>query len=366
MKPKRIVLALGGNALGENLPEQMKAVKRTVKTIADLLEEGHQMVITHGNGPQVGMINMAMTMLSRGIESELGGVVQETTWSVEGDELVFHLGKPGRAFDLSTVKSGILAHFSSGDTTPLELTAETTDPAAVDLEQVHSEVCTEVSNASLDPETFEITPSVTGLDFEISTASAALEGAAWGSDVSVPLAVTEPTVSTESLRDLLFRDVLGSATSKVGGSANRKSNVALAASTFNGRILLPAACRSGPTPLRARRRRWSPRPPYLPLRSKPQSARREKPRPRRQSEYAFCFPCRLPFQQNSLLSDLRPTFRLCHDHNLPQSDSKRNPFFPGYGKIFLQCCLKDTKVPPKRKRIKRIDQGLALERLVDF
>ena len=52
-----------------------------------------------------------------GIESELGGVVQETTWSVEGDELVFHLGKPGRAFDLSTVKSDILAHFSSGDTT---------------------------------------------------------------------------------------------------------------------------------------------------------------------------------------------------------------------------------------------------------
>ena len=65
MKPKRIVLALGGNALGENLPEQMKAGKRTVKTIADLLEEGHQMVITHGNGPQVGMINMAMTTLSR-------------------------------------------------------------------------------------------------------------------------------------------------------------------------------------------------------------------------------------------------------------------------------------------------------------
>ena len=65
MKPKRIVLALGGNALGENLPEQMKAVKRTVKTIADLLEEGHQIVITHGNGPQVGMINMAMTTLSR-------------------------------------------------------------------------------------------------------------------------------------------------------------------------------------------------------------------------------------------------------------------------------------------------------------
>ncbi|NCB62163.1 MAG: carbamate kinase [Clostridia bacterium] len=62
---KRIVLALGGNALGDNLPEQMIAVKRTVKTIADLIEEGHQVVITHGNGPQVGMINLAMTELSR-------------------------------------------------------------------------------------------------------------------------------------------------------------------------------------------------------------------------------------------------------------------------------------------------------------
>jgi len=62
---KRIVLALGGNALGDNLPEQMIAVKQTVKTIADLIEEGHQVVITHGNGPQVGMINLAMTELSR-------------------------------------------------------------------------------------------------------------------------------------------------------------------------------------------------------------------------------------------------------------------------------------------------------------
>lgn len=62
---KRIVLALGGNALGDNLPQQMTAVRNTVKTVADLIEEGHQVVVTHGNGPQVGMINLAMTELSR-------------------------------------------------------------------------------------------------------------------------------------------------------------------------------------------------------------------------------------------------------------------------------------------------------------
>lgn len=62
---KRIVIALGGNALGNNLPEQMLAVKQTAKAIADLIEEGHEVVIAHGNGPQVGMIQNAMTELTR-------------------------------------------------------------------------------------------------------------------------------------------------------------------------------------------------------------------------------------------------------------------------------------------------------------
>jgi len=57
---KRIVLALGGNALGETPQEQLKAVKSTVKAIADLIEEGYEVVVAHGNGPQVGMINLAM------------------------------------------------------------------------------------------------------------------------------------------------------------------------------------------------------------------------------------------------------------------------------------------------------------------
>ena len=62
---KRIVIALGGNALGKNLPEQMAAVKQTARAIADLIEEGHEVVVAHGNGPQVGMILAAMAELTR-------------------------------------------------------------------------------------------------------------------------------------------------------------------------------------------------------------------------------------------------------------------------------------------------------------
>jgi len=57
---KRLVIALGGNALGNTPEEQLELVKTTAKTIVDLSESGYDIIIGHGNGPQVGMINLAM------------------------------------------------------------------------------------------------------------------------------------------------------------------------------------------------------------------------------------------------------------------------------------------------------------------
>ena len=58
-KKKRVVIALGGNALGKNLEEQRRDVKVSAKAIADLLEENCEVLVVHGNGPQVGLINNA-------------------------------------------------------------------------------------------------------------------------------------------------------------------------------------------------------------------------------------------------------------------------------------------------------------------
>lgn len=57
---EKIVLALGGNALGNSAAEQREKVKITAKNIVDLVEAGKQVIVSHGNGPQVGMINLAM------------------------------------------------------------------------------------------------------------------------------------------------------------------------------------------------------------------------------------------------------------------------------------------------------------------
>ena len=58
---KKIVIALGGNALGSTPAEQLELVRQTAKPIVDLIQEGNQVVIAHGNGPQVGMVNLGMS-----------------------------------------------------------------------------------------------------------------------------------------------------------------------------------------------------------------------------------------------------------------------------------------------------------------
>lgn len=63
-KYRRLVVALGGNALGNTPKEQREAVTRVAKTVADLLDGGAEVVLTHGNGPQVGMIHLAFEVAS--------------------------------------------------------------------------------------------------------------------------------------------------------------------------------------------------------------------------------------------------------------------------------------------------------------
>lgn len=65
MEKKRIVIALGHDALGTTLPEQQKALVKTAKAVAEFIKQDYQVVITHSNGPQVSMIHTAMAEFCR-------------------------------------------------------------------------------------------------------------------------------------------------------------------------------------------------------------------------------------------------------------------------------------------------------------
>lgn len=58
---ERIVVALGGNALGKTPEQQLELVRNTARPIVDLVEKGYEVIIGHGNGPQVGMINLGLS-----------------------------------------------------------------------------------------------------------------------------------------------------------------------------------------------------------------------------------------------------------------------------------------------------------------
>lgn len=65
MKKKKIVIALGHEALGSTLPQQQEAARRTARAVADFIRDDYRVVITHSNGPQVGMIHTAMSEFCR-------------------------------------------------------------------------------------------------------------------------------------------------------------------------------------------------------------------------------------------------------------------------------------------------------------
>lgn len=176
------------------------------------------------------------------VAQELDRPMTETTWVQTAEALVFQKGQSGLTLDTQSAQAQILEAFEAGTlgTAPaFTLTPVTAPPSVVDLEAIQSQVFTEATDARLDVTTKEIVQSVTGISFDVAAARTALDTAAEGSTVSVPLELTEPKMTTEKLTANLFKDVLGSATSSVSGSGNRKSNVKLSAAACNDQILLP-------------------------------------------------------------------------------------------------------------------------------
>lgn len=112
-------------------------------------------------------------------------------------------------------------------------------PAELDFDGIYNKIFTTASAAYLDKETGEIVPSVTGKSFDISAAKAVLDAAEEGEIVQVPLDLTVPSPTTEELEAILFRDVLGEASTRVTGTADRHMNVGVAADFLNGHIVYP-------------------------------------------------------------------------------------------------------------------------------
>ncbi|NCB62179.1 MAG: hypothetical protein EOM52_00945, partial [Clostridia bacterium] len=192
----------------------------------------------------------AMDAVIAEVAARIDRPVEETTYTVTADSLLLHKGEPGRLVDRQWLKARILSAFADGeahsadlfphpDEATFFLSPVLTLPAEPDLDTLYRILYTEVKDAQFSAETYEITPHTVGLSFDLAATREQYAHTGWGSVCQVPLILTQPKITREELEAILFRDLLSSSTTNVGGNANRASNVALAASFCNGCILMP-------------------------------------------------------------------------------------------------------------------------------
>ncbi len=169
-----------------------------------------------------------------------------TTWTREGDRLVFHKGRTGRALDTEVLSAAVLERFShllvTGDSAsnmPLEAPVTTAPPEEPDFQAIYDELFVAPADAYLDAATKEIVPSVTGVRFSVEGAAAKLADTPEGGACTIALTLEEPELTTEQLEERLFADLLAETSTKCAGPSGRWYNIDLACSFVNGTILLP-------------------------------------------------------------------------------------------------------------------------------
>lgn len=105
------------------------------------------------------------------------------------------------------------------------------------IDEIYGKVASEARNAGYNAATGSITPEKVGAKFDKDDAEKRLDDAKGGETVSIPATILQPEVTAQQLKSVLFRDVLGTARTHVGGSSARIGNVRLAAAKVNGTVL---------------------------------------------------------------------------------------------------------------------------------
>ena len=166
----------------------------------------------------------------------------QTTYALTDTTLDFTMGVSGVSVDENALIQKILDNTAKGDYSSITCEMVSADPDPIDIQVIHDALYAEPANATLevaDDGSYTVTDSVQGIDFDVAGAQSILSAAQPGETVSVPLNRQDPAIDTATLKANLFKDVLGEYTTSVSGTADRRSNVQLAAQKCSGTILLP-------------------------------------------------------------------------------------------------------------------------------
>ena len=161
----------------------------------------------------------------------------ETTYTVGEESIEVVCGAPGAALNRDTARQAILDALAQGQQS-VELVPDPVAPPALDAAALNEEIYTQAEPIKLGRDG-AVTPAVVGVSIDVDAAQAALDAAAPGQTLSIPIVRTQPDYALADEEGLLYKDMLSECSSYVGGSSNRVFNVSLAASHCNGTVLMP-------------------------------------------------------------------------------------------------------------------------------
>lgn len=190
--------------------------------------------------PQLTVDAAALDTACDDLAASLNCTVVDGGYRLEKGEGLY-ITKPadGRMLDAQKLEGDLTAMLQSGALTPVACTYQEKKAQTVDVQTLHDQLAGEKAEAICDKTTGEPTESRVGVAFDVSAVQAQLDAAAPGAEFLADAQVEFPTVSTEELQACMFRDVLGTFTTKCAGPWGRHQNIKLASAAINGKIYNP-------------------------------------------------------------------------------------------------------------------------------
>ena len=192
-------------------------------------------------------INIEMTLneeVTRQSIEDIGvnlpGIVIESSYSVEDDELIITKGEPGIVIDTDKLLEQVKEILNNTDTENQNIIIPVLEkePEAIDIDKIYEEVHTEPQDAYYTEEPFAVYPEVEGIDFDLESAREMLKEDK--EEYVIPLIITKPEKTLEDIGEKAFPDELATFTTRYDASdTDRTTNLKLACEKLNGTVVLP-------------------------------------------------------------------------------------------------------------------------------
>lgn len=183
-----------------------------------------------------------LTTFLAGTQENLPDIVKQSSYSIEGSNLNIYKGEKGVAIEVEPLKKQIIeAGVDFNSTKVIEMPIVEEQPEPIDLAKIRNEIYKEPKDAYYTQNPFTIYPHVNGVDFAVSIEEAQNTlNASTGTNVTIPLKITTPAVTTNHIGTEAFPDLLATfSTTFSTSNVNRTTNIRLATSKINGVVLLP-------------------------------------------------------------------------------------------------------------------------------